>query len=382
MAQTWLQRRLAVEKSGDEAIVAGLGTMAADVGRVILRYASASGTIPKTRSTRDDLVGSAWVSVVKPYFVGGGDAPLAGASPQSPYTQTMASYIRQAVTVQADYHHSVIRKYAAKDPVVLNWLTRGGRKIGEMSRARGSRPDVRFIHLAERGWGEGDADHHDAIAEMEGDGQLWYDPYHLFVYGDSPYRLSDRVWRTAIDVRANIDRALAYHIQRGTAAVDIAKLVEGYLTPGERPVKTRTPYGVEGSYSARRLARTEITAAGGRSFLNAAAANPYVDAIKWSRTAYGEACPICDPIAQGGPAGDGVYAIGDVPLYPAHPHCMCNLTSEIVANPAAVTAALRAEIDARTDYARTLEGAFNETWLIEALLYGWFAWNVVDKIAG
>ena len=164
-----------------------------------------------------------------------------------------------------------------------------------------------------------------------GPGGLQHDPFHLFVYGNSPYRLSDRVWRVAVDVRANIERLLAEEIAQGTAAVDIATLLEQYLTPGARAMLTNTPYGVEGSYAARRLARTEITAAAGRAIQDAARMNPFVEKIRWNLSLSHPRVDICDDIVAAGEDGNGLYAIDALPGYPAHPHCLCYLVQVAIA---------------------------------------------------
>jgi hypothetical protein len=385
MSRTWAQRRLRVEREADRAVVASLSRMSEDVGRVLLRFAQSNGgemVIPNTRTIRDRIDQAIWDEVVRPYFIGTGTDPLRGPEPQSPYTRLLVDWFRRAIEVQAEQHRAIIERYARRDMVVLRWLTMARPRVREMrGNGRRERPDVGLIHLHEMGWdgahecGEGCDHHHGVVAEIE-DRRLWYDPYHMFVYKNSPYRLSDRVWRTSIETRANIDRVLAYHIPRGTGAVKFADELVRYLQPGERGITTRTPYGVEGNYSARRLARTEVTAAGTRSFMNAAIANPYVQGVTISRTSFGEPCPICDPQV-------GTFLLEELQNTPPfHPHCMCNLTSEVVPNPAAVTADLRLEIDARTERALALQGAFNSDWLVDALLYGWFVYEVVQQLQG
>lgn len=381
MARTRVAQRLRMERDADGAFVQSLGRMAADAAAVLLRFAvrrDGELRIPDGRRVRDDIDRAMWREVVRPYFIGGGDDAFEGPAAQSPYARLLVEWMRRSIEVQVDVHLAVLERYARRDGLVWGWLT-GPRAAGQMREmARGERPDAALIHLYEMGWddghvcGEGCNHTHGVVREIE-DRRLIYDPYHLFVYGDSPYRLSDRVWRTSIEVRANIDRVVAYHLPQGTGAVRMAEELRRYLQPGEAPVMTRTPYGREGSYSARRLARTEVTAAGGRAFINAAQANPYVGAVRWSRTAFGQPCPICDPKV-------GVYPVDEVPLYPGHPHCMCTLSPEVVANPAAVTEALRREIEARTEYAETLRGAFNRDWMIEGLLLGWFVWEVVERL--
>jgi len=347
----WLQ----VQRDADGAFVDSLTRMGDETRQIVQRYGQIppvsdddeTGTvpapvIPDTRTKRDELKADLWQSVVKPYFIGPGDAPLDGGAPLSPYTTLLVGEIEKSVQWAVDQNAAFLAK-TVTDPVVLNWITSPGRL--------------------------------DGIPPGDGDRQPWYDPYHLFVHPETPYRLSDNVWRTAEDVRSRIDLLLDYHISRGTAAVDIAEELVRFLQPGEVPILTRTPYGVEGNYSARRLARTEVTAAGGRAFVNAALANPWVEGIKWSRTAGGAACPICDPHANGGPNGDGVYEVRSVPLYPGHPHCMCTLSPVVVQDVAAVTARLRAEIEAGSAEAERYRGIFNSDWLLRALLAGWLVYQ-------
>jgi hypothetical protein len=350
MAQTWEQKRVAVEREADSRMVRELGDLAEGVAQVVRRYgAGRERMIPNTRQVRERLSLAVWDGVVKPYFIGTGINPLRGAEPQSPYTRAMVDGIRAGIRVQAERQVQMVERYAGRDAVVLDWLT-------------GARP----VRLREMG-----------------DRRLWYDPFHLFVYGNEPYRLSDRVWRTSVDVRARIDAVLDYHIPRGTAAADgiAAELVQ-YLTPGERPRMTRTPYGNEGSYSARRLARTEVTAAAGRSVVNASAVNPFVEGIRWGLSLSHPKRDRCDDHASGGPNGDGVYAVGNVPAYPDHPHCLCTLVPVVVRNPAQVVAELRAAIEAQTPAAVQLQGAFNLAWLVEALVTGAFVWTMFEGAEG
>ncbi len=147
-----------------------------------------------------------------------------------------------------------------------------------------------------------------------------YAPFHEWV-DPNGYRLSDRVWRTSVDVRARIDRLVDYHISQGTGAVEIARLMEPFLTPGAQGIKTKTPYGTEGSFSARRLARSEISAAAGRATVNAASVNPFVESIQWVLSGSHPESDECDANARGGVNGDGIYPVADVPRYPNHPQC-------------------------------------------------------------
>lgn len=336
MAQTWEQKRLKHEKDMLGRLNDEMGTLAEDVNRVMRRYAGLNGSLPNTRAFRGrvpSLVGG----VVEPYFVGANRTAFDGASPQSKYASLLFDGIKGAIQIQAERQVGVIKKYAT-DPVVLNHLTRP-RVYREMG-------PLRWLPLL-------------------------YDPFHLFVYGDSPYRLSDRVWLTSGEVRARIDGLLDYHIQRGTSAVQIANMLVAFLTREAAGITTRKPYGTVGSYAARRLARTEITAAAGRAILNASQNNPYVTGEKWNLSPSHPKIDICDDHASGGPRGDGVYEKGNFPAYPAHPHCLCYITLEVTASPAEVTRQIRAEIDNRTEWAVRSEGWFYLTFLVAVLLYGY-----------
>lgn len=350
MAKTWEARRLEVERRADRRLNVALGDLAESVSFILQRHSQADPRtgkriIPKQLSTRVNLRTAIWRDAVKPFFIGPGDEPLDGARPLSPYTRLMVGDIGNAIQVQAERQVAIVQKYAT-DPVVLNWLT-------------GPRPQ----RLREIGGG---------------DRRRWYDPFHSFV-GPDGYTLSDRVWRTGIDVRSRIDRLLDYHIPRGEAAVDIARLLVPYLNPDAGRIRTRTPYGRVGSYAARRLARTEITAAAGRSALNMAMVNPWVEGCKWNLSPSHPRIDICDDHAGGGPGGDGVYEPGNFPLYPAHPHCLCYITFVVVRNPAQVVAQLREEIRQSTLYAQELQGAFNLDWLVAALMLEGFG-NFIERL--
>lgn len=150
---------------------------------------------------------------------------------------------------------------------------------------------------------------------------VYYDAMHQFVHTDG-YRLSDRVWRAAARTRNNINRLIEHEVLEGTSAVRMAGMLEGYLKKERRGVRTRKPYGSWGSYDARRLARTEITAAHGRATIASAAANPFVDAIEWALSLHREEwkCNCRENAEKDVGLGAGVYPVDAVPRYPDHPH--------------------------------------------------------------
>ena len=336
-------------------LVDQLTIMAEESAAITLTYANGDGDIPTDKSTREQIVDEIWDEVLKPYFIGDGAEPFIAADPQSPYAQHVYDGILEVTEITAEEQIAIIDKYTKNEPTVNNWL----------KRANPNSP----LQISEM-----------LIAEQI-PGQPTYDPFHLFVYGDSPYRLSDRVWNTAIDVRDNIDQMLVYEIPRGKSAVDIAKQLEIYLIPAGAKPKTKKPYGTEGSYSARRFSRTEITAASGRSTLNAGALNPYVTGNQWVLSASHPEPDPCDDNASGGPNSDGIYPIGEFPAYPNHPHELCTIIPGITDNPAQVTSDLRAQIDAQfagelsasqSNEINALGGAFDFDTLVQLLVLGWF----------
>lgn len=354
MAQTWQSRRLRHEREVDAQLSAQLNRLGREVGRLVLRAATALNddgrrAIPNRRAAREALRGQVWREVLRPYFIGAGDEPLDGPRPQSPYTALLVAGIRGGVAIAAARQVSIVARGARSDGVVRVWLT-------------GRRPPL-------------------LVAREQAGGRLSHDPFHLFV-DPGGYRLSDRVWNTAREVRRRIDRLLDYHIPRGTSAVELAELLEAYLTPGAVLQRTGRPYGVEGSYAARRLARTEVTAAAGRATVSANLANPYVVGTDWRLSARHPRIDICDELATLGMGGERLrepYPNDAVAVYPPHPHCLCSLLPAVTDSPAEVSRRLREAIEAQTVGARRLQGAFNREWLVEALLLGYFLANVLNR---
>ena len=172
-----------------------------------------------------------------------------------------------------------------------------------------------------------------------------YDALHLWVASDG-YRLSDRIWRADAKSRNMIDALLEYEIRNGTSAVDIAKQLEKFLQPERAGVRTKKPYGRWGSYDARRLARTEITAAAGRAYDAASAANPFVSATQWALSPTREQDWPCHCKANSERddygLGPGVYPKDEHPTYPDHPHCMCTLRAIVGQTTEQVVGGLRA----------------------------------------
>lgn len=337
MAQTFNSRRLRHERDIDERFLREHRVLARNIGRLVLARAIASTEpLQNTRQLRERLKRDVWSRVLKPYYIGPGDDPFDGPRPLSPFASLLRDGVEGNIRIQVERQLALLRRIV-NDDRLYRYLT-GPRPISPITEQRAG---------------------------------TFYDPFHRFV-DPNGYRISDRVWRDAIDVRSRVDRLLDYHISRGTAAVDIAEELEGFLTTGARLTKTRTPYGTKGSYAARRLARTEVTAAAGRATINSSIANPFVTGIRWALSASHPCCDICDDYAAGGPNGDGVYPPEEVPSYPAHPHDLCNLQPVATGDRAQMIEQLRADIAAARPQARRMRGLFNPDFLVQALLTGVF----------
>lgn len=332
-ARLRLQRRLEQQLDRDHAV------MARAISGLVLRAATSRNEqgapiIPLSRTGRDALKTAIWEQVLKPYYIGNGSDPLRGAQPQSPYALLLVQGITAVTRIMVERQVAILRRLLAqRAPDVLQWLT-GPRPL---------RP----------------------VRELKGT----YEPFHQFV-DPNGYRLSDRIWRTSIDVRSRVDRLLSYHIARGTSAVQLADLLEPFLTSRALRQRTMTPYGTEGSYAARRLARTEITAAAGRATVNSSIANPFVNGVQWRLSGSHRDLDICDGFANGGPNGDGIYPPDQVPPYPSHPNELCSLLPVATGNMEELITSLRADIQAARPAARAVQGLFNAEWLVSAILGG------------
>lgn len=359
------QRR--IEKQSMARLDADFMRMAEAIGRLVQVAASGRNeagepVVPNSRRVRDQLKLQVWTQVIKPYFIGSGESPLVGNVPQSPYMGLIVDGIEASIRNAAQAQIALLKRYLPDD--VFAWLT-GRRPFGADVVEIKSNPIPSPSPQAGKG----------VIAEQGGrGGRLWYDPFHLFV-DPQGYTLSDNGWQTALQVRKAIDDLLDQQIPLGTSAVRIAEMLERYLVPSARGVVTRTPYGQVGSYWARRLTRTEITAAAGRATINMGLANPLVRAIDWVLSLSHPKRDICDDLA-----GSGPYAPGNVPSYPPHPHCLCTLIALVIENRAEVIEAIRRSIYEGDETYAPLQGAFNEDWLVRALMSELFIIVILEAL--
>lgn len=291
------------------------------IGAVFVRHAGPDGQIPRAR--RGDVQREAGEIITRLFVGADGRSAFGrdGVTPLSPYALALNLALAQVQRGAVAMHHRWLRRHVPDD--VLRWL-----QTGQMRRAI----------VAEQS-------RTDALREMYRDllvdtGNLGYDPAHTFV-GEDGYTLSDRIWRAGNATRAKVDQFIADGIQRGIGAFDLAKMLEQFLVPGRAALRTNRPYGKDASFDAMRLARTEITAAFGRTNMAAARANPYVTKMWWKLSPSHPKPDICDTYEAASP-----YVLNRVPAYPAHPQCLCALIPLVEQVPDSVTRDLRELMEA------------------------------------
>lgn len=374
MPVTWQSLLLRNQRDVDRRLVEDHLRLAREISARMIAHANADGTLPDASAVRRQIQGDVWREVLKPYYVGPTEAALQGADPNSPYARVVIQGIERATRIQVERQARLVRQ-AVGDPVVAQWLT-GPRPAAlqlQPQAQAAATPSDRFAGLRNA---DGRIDMGRARADLVRP-RGFYDPHHKWV-DPNGYQLSDRIWNVADDTRQRIDRLMDYHISRGTSAVEIARELEQFLTPSARGQKTVRPYGTEGSYAARRLARTEITVAAHRATVNAARVNPMVMGIQWRLSASHPKRDICDDYAQGGPKGDGIYPPESVPAVP-HPHCLCSQLPVPVGDRDDVVAILqdsiqdaRGKLFAAVDPAAAvqLQGILNPEFLTNAIING------------
>lgn len=151
--------------------------------------------------------------------------------------------------------------------------------------------------------------------------------------------LSDRIWANSWRVRYSLGEIIEEAIKEGLNPTDIADVLEIYAKDGAKTFAVQYPNMFERlsvpmdmNYESLRLARTEMAAAFGHATVESAKISPATKGIKWSISNAGVACDICkDNASYDGGLGAGVYKVEDLPEYPAHPNCLCNL-SEVTEN--------------------------------------------------
>lgn len=132
--------------------------------------------------------------------------------------------------------------------------------------------------------------------------------------------LSERIWN--LDHAADINRIVENGILNNLNPESIARQLDGFVRP-DRNVETLTPYGRALNFDSMRLARTEVIRAQGEAQKEVLRNTPWVTSLMWD--AEGEKpCEECD--AYNG----STYTLDDLPDFPPHPQCKCNLIPQSI----------------------------------------------------
>lgn len=163
---------------------------------------------------------------------------------------------------------------------------------------------------------------------------------------ENGYRLSDRLWRGEQRAREKIDAILMRELRNNLGSLKLSRLLQLYLLPARKDVKTNKPYGTTASFDAMRLARTEISRAYNQAAYTSALINPYVNSIDVVRSANGDrnckTCPQHATIDIGGKRIRPAYDQNAAHIPPFHPHDMCRIEPAPTDTPEQITQNIRA----------------------------------------
>lgn len=269
------------------------------------------------------------------YVDGQGRAVTPDGTPVSPYARLLLGACAWVTREQVRKQAAWMRANVPED--IQRWLRRAERPAKEMASRR--RVQLTIVREVENPlWARMTPE--DLRARIVADNPLaQYDAPHTWV-DPNGYTLNERIWRADADTRARLNAYLRDQIANGNGALNIARGLEQFLVPGREALRTSRPYGTDASFNTMRLARTEISHANNAAAMASARMNPYVTGVEWHRSGNGDPnCPICGPLAK-------KYKLEDAPTPPAHPHCMCYLSSIVTDNADAVADQIRAIMQA------------------------------------
>lgn len=163
-----------------------------------------------------------------------------------------------------------------------------------------------------------------------------FDPQRRWV-SPGGHRLSDRVWDVRIKQRQRINKILRNGIRSGESPVTIANKLERYLNPDHaavtyrrdgRIVRKKLGTGGEGAYSARRLARTELSAVNHKATVDATkrlSKRVPGTGLTWRLSPAHKHMDHCNFNAANNSQGfpRGTYTVEEFPRLPDHANCLC-----------------------------------------------------------
>jgi len=358
MARSYRARALAVMRQNETAMTALYAQLARDVAGIVQRRADADGNVPRQATFEIQQQAG---DLVRRLFLGrngrGEWAPFdtvgnGALIPLSPYMRQLWSAIRAAARIPVEQSAATLERRLPLDVLTVmraadvNPFAAAKRGVAEFKDEVGRMKDegTQGVPVAVSGFTSSFIPHPSSLVSE----QLFrpnplatYDAPHTWV-DPNGYRLSDRVWNAAGNTRQRLAAYLETAIREGRGALQMSRELEQFLIPG-RGLRTSKPYGANASFDGMRLARSEISRAAQEAHRMAATMNPFVSGMKWNLSARHPKIDICDDLARGGPAGDGVYSVEEYPERP-HSQCLCYGTNVLISNPDSVLEELRADI--------------------------------------
>ncbi len=325
-----------------------------------LARTTGDGTIdPRLRSHVAGEVGG----IVQRVFVAGDgrSSVLDDGRAVSPYARLLLYWIAWTTREAVRGHQKYMERQLPPD--VLAWLRESKKKpVQEQSEPpRHEGHQARLIQEQNQDGEEWErlvaqflADYADIMRIFTPNPLAEVDPLRRWVRADrwtdpKGYDLSDRIWQNALRTRQKIDALITDALRTGQSALDLSRLLEQFLLPGRAPLRTDKPYGIDASYDAMRLGRTEIARAHNQAAWLSSYLNPYVETIDVSRSPWGDPlCPVCPEHATIGLSGERLrppYPMESADIPPWHPHDMCFVVPRVADDPATVTRRLSQAMD-------------------------------------
>lgn len=148
--------------------------------------------------------------------------------------------------------------------------------------------------------------------------------------------VSDRIWRNTRKVHNAMGLIVKDAIHDGDHPIKVAQKLDKYVNEGAKTLVTQYPNMMERighmvpddlGYESLRLARTEMMNAYGEATKRSIERIPGDKFLKWQTSnARQVTCDVCKENSERDIGhGKGVYREHELPTYPAHPNCMCQL---------------------------------------------------------
>ncbi len=151
------------------------------------------------------------------------------------------------------------------------------------------------------------------------------------------YTFTERIWNTANDLPAQLNRVVSAGLAQNRDVLKIAKDISVYTNDGKTALIKRYGKLKRGTlqfsarisdkidYRALRLVRSELYMSLQNSSVEQAKANPAADGeFDWVLTSGGDHSCKCADLASGSPYGEH-----EVPVYP-HPNCRCTIRPRLM----------------------------------------------------